>query len=336
MHFAPTEEQAQLQEVARDFLAANPTPAWDQLIEEQGWQAIAIPEDYGGFGFGLVELVLVAEEIGRALAPVPLLSHTLASRCILQAGSEAQRERWLPELAAGQRATAARGAVRAVRNGDRWRIVGEAHRAIDGVGAQLVVVQTEHGLFVVEEGRFEATAQPSLDPTRPLARLTLDCEVGEDQRLAGGDLSLALIGGWVLLAGEATGVAEACLDESVSYAKIRVQYGKPIGSFQAIQHKCADMLLLVESARSASWYAAWAVDAGADDAELAARTARAYAGDAAFRCAAENIQIHGGVGFTWEHSAHTYFKRARADQALLGGPATHRAQVADHLLGALS
>ena len=335
MHFAPTDEQNTLQEVARDFLAANPTPAWEQLIEEQGWQAIAIPEEYGGFGCGFVELALVAEEIGRALAPVPLLSHTLASHCIATAGDEAQKQRWLPELAAGTRATAARGTLRATRTSAGWHIVGEATRTIDGVGAQLVVVQTGQGLFVVEDGRFEALAQPSLDPTRPLAKLKFDTEVGEEARLGGANLSAALTGGWVLLAAEATGVAEACMDASVAYAKIRVQYGKAIGSFQAIQHKCADLLLLVESARSATWYAAWAVDAEAKDADLAARTARAYAGDAAFRCAADNIQVHGGVGFTWEHSAHRYFKRARADQALLGHPRSHRAAVAEHLLGAL-
>ena len=335
MHFAPTDEQAQLQEIARDFLAANPSATWEQVVEEQGWPAIAIPESLGGFGFGLVELVLIAEELGRALAPVPLLSHTLASRSVLCMGTASQQERWLPQLAAGLRATSASGSFRATRTGDRWRLVGRAPRVLDGADAQLVVVNTDQGSFVVEQADFAAEPQPALDPSRPLAALTVDCEVAEDQRLAQHGVATALGAGWVLLAGEATGVAEACLDESVSYAKIRVQYGQPIGSFQAIQHKCADMLLLVESARSAAWYAAWAHDAAADDAELAARTARAYAGDAAFRCAAENIQIHGGVGFTWEHTAHRYFKRARADQALLGAPASHRAQIAEHLLGAL-
>ena len=337
MRFAPTEEQDQLREVARAFLTETPAPVWERVIEEQGWQAIAIPEEYGGFGFGFVELALVAEEIGRVLAPVPLLATCgLAATAIEHGGTEEQKERWLSAIAGGSRATLAlHGQIRAVRSASGFRLVGEACRVIDGSDAELLVLPTDSGLFVVPNDQVSTTSQSTLDPTRPLATVSVDTEVAEDTRLPNGSLTPALERGWVLIAAEAVGAAEACLDETVSYAKVRKQFGKAIGTFQAIQHKCADMLLMVESARSASWYAAWAVDAGAEDRVLAARTARAYAGDALFRCAGETIQCHGGIGFTWEHMAHRYFKRARADQQLLGTPRSHLDAVADELLGAV-
>ncbi len=333
MRFAPTEEQEQLQEAARGWLSDAPNPSWEQLMEEQGWPAIAIAEDFGGFGFGFVELALVSEEIGRALAPVPLLSSAgLAAGAIHTGGTQAQKTEWLGAIAEGSRAALAyEGNVRAERTESGWHLTGTAQRVIDGSEANFLIVATDQGLFHVDV--WQATSTESIDPTRPLASCTFDCTVSEDARLPHGDLQQALMRGWVLQAAEAVGAAEACMDLAVEYAKVRTQFGKPIGSFQAIKHKCADLLLLVESARSATWYAAWALDAGAEDAALAARTAVAYAGDALFKCAGDSIQIHGGIGFTWEHRCHEYFRRARADQQLLGHPREHRAAIATRLLG---
>ncbi len=333
MRFAPTDEQDQLREVARAFLADDPSPDWNKVVEEQGWQAIAIPEAYGGFGFGFVELALVAEEIGRALAPVPLLANTLAITAICQ-GTEDQRSTWLPQIAEGSRAALARHAqIRAVPTTDGWRLVGEATRVIGGGHAEILVLPTDQGLFITRAADATLTPQPALDPTRDLAAVHIDAELPSDARLPASPIPFEH--GWVLLAAEAVGAAEACLDETVAYAKVRTQFGRPIGSFQAIQHTAADMLLLVESARSAAWYAAWAIDNNAADRVTAARTARAYVGDALFRCAADTIQCHGGIGFTWEHMAHRYFKRARCDRNLLGTPAQQREALATELLGAI-
>ena len=160
----------------------------------------------------------------------------------------------------------------------------------------------------------------------PQGRLTFDLRLPASARL--GPLELALEQGSAMVAAPAVGGAEATLDKAVAYAKVRQQFGKPIGSFQAIKHLCADMLVRVESARSATWYAAWALASNADDQPLATRTAKAYATDAFFACAADNIQVHGGIGFTWEHDAHLYFKRAHALRALLGHPREHRAVIA--------
>lgn len=337
MRFAPTDEQQQLREVARAFLTETPAPEWDRVVEEQGWQAIAIPEEYGGFGFGFVELALVAEEIGRFLAPVPILATCgLAATAIEHGGTDDQKERWLSAIAGGSRAALAlHSHIRAVRSNGGFRLVGEAARVIDGATAELLVLPTDEGLFVVERDQVRTTPLTTMDPTRPLATVSIDAEVPEDARLPAGSTQPALEHGWVLLAAEAVGAAEACLDETVAYAKVRTQFGKAIGTFQAIQHTCAEMLLKVESARSAAWYAAWAVDAGAPDRVLAARTARAYAGTAAFEVAGETIQCHGGIGFTWEHMAHRYFKRARCDRQLLGTPTDHLDAVATELLGAV-
>ena len=335
MRFAPTDEQEQLQEAARGWLSEAPNPSWNRLIAEQGWPAIAIDEDCGGFGFGFVELALVSEEIGRVLAPIPLLASAgLAAGAIQTGGSVTQKKSLLGAISQGTRAALAyEGPLTATRCDNGWHLNGTALRVIDGANAKFLIIATDQGLFHVTD--FQASPTASIDPTRELATCTLDCTVPEDARLPQGDLEKALMRGWVLQAAEAVGAAEACLDMAVAYAKVRTQFGKPIGSFQAIKHKCSDLFLLVESARSATWYAAWALDAEAEDAVLAARTAVSYANDALFKCAADSIQIHGGIGFTWEHRCHEYFRRARADQQLLGHPRAHRAAIAHHLLGAI-
>lgn len=349
MHFALSEEQQALQEAARAFLAELPGPlsmtestdaydaaAWQRVVDEQGWTAIVLPEDVGGWGFGLLEFAVVMEEVGRALTPLPLFATTaLAGLAIARCGAAEAHARWLPALLEGQTGTLAHGgAVTARPDGSRWRLSGRVPHVIDGHTAHVVVVQADAGLFVVPGEGLSATRQAALDPSRPLATLTFDdVVVDEADRLSADALPAVLHAARILLAAENVGIAENCLQTAVAYAKVREQFGRPIGSFQALQHKLADVCVAVESARAATWYAAFATDQDAPDARLAGLTAAALAGDAAFRAAGDSIQVHGGIGFSWEHPAHVAFKRARANRALLGEPRDHRAAVADALLG---
>jgi len=337
MRFAPSDEQDMLAEVSRDYLAAHPQPDWTTLVEEQAWHAIALPEAVGGMGFGLVELALVAEQVGRVLAPVPLLSNcALAATAIRDNATAAQAEAWLGRMAEGERfALVLRGQFRMEGSGDAARVVGEAPHVLDGASCDHFLVPVGGRLVVVPATAVHRDPLPTFDDSRPASSLRLDWALEDDRVLATADLTGAHRVGWVIQAAEAVGAAEFTLDQAVEYAKVRTQFGKAIGSFQAIKHKCADMLLQVESARSAAWYAAWALDAGAPDAHEAARTAATIAADALFHCAGQNIQIHGGIGFTWEHGAHRYLRRARADMQLLGHPRDHREALAKELLGAM-
>ena len=315
MHFGLTDEQLQLQEAVRGFLGSVPNardllegrgtaddPAiWAQVCEEQAWQAILVPEEQGGFGFGLMDLAVVVEELGRSLNPIPLLPTALATLA-LRHGTGAARDVALEAIAEGAQAA----------------LVLDPANVPGACSARLLVA----GDGSVVEAAVEPVA--TLDVTRPAGRVACSAVEAPADVLAGCE---------ALLAAECVGAAEATLELAVDYAKARQQFGKPIGSFQAIQHKCADMMVLVESARSAAMYACWALDSDAPDARAAAHTAKAMACDALMRCAGENIQIHGGIGFTWEHDAHLYFKRARSSMTLLGSPSSHRAAIADMLLG---
>ncbi len=348
MKFALSDEQISLRDAARAFLAELPGPhamteqdgaynadAWSRIVGEQGWTSILIPADHGGWGFGRMEMAVVLEEAGRKLTPSPLFSTVaLGVTAIDTLGSDAQKAEHLAAIAGGATATLAdQGSVTAQRDGDGWLLSGEAVRVIDGDTAEILVVWTNAGAFVVPGDAVQRARVPGLDTTRPLATLRFDgLRVSDEARLPGADLERVRLSAGLLLAAEQVGGAEDVLDVTVDYTKVRKQFGKPIGSFQAIQHACADMLVLVESARSAVWYAAWAMDVGAPDAELAVRTAKALASDAYFRCAGSAIQLHGGIGFTWEHVCHLHFKRARAGMALLGEPSVHRAAVAAAML----
>lgn len=337
MRFAPSEEQDMLAEVSREYLQANPTPDWQTLVEEQAWHAIALPEEVGGMGFGWVELAMVAEQVGRLLAPVPLLSScALAMVAIRDNATPEQATELLGRLAAGERgALVLSGHFSVIGEGEKSRLVGHSDHVLGGSAADLFMISTNGRLFAVDAAAVQRADVPAFDETRPACRLKVDALVGSMTELPSCDLHGATRAGWVLQAAEAVGAAEFTLDQAVEYAKVRTQFGKPIGSFQAIKHKCADMLLQVESARSAAWYAAWALDASSPDAHEAARTAATVAADALFHCASQNIQIHGGIGFTWEHGAHRYLRRARADMQLLGHPREHREALAAELLGGL-
>jgi alkylation response protein AidB-like acyl-CoA dehydrogenase len=368
--FEVTEEQDLLRATVRDLLSQHATServreamlehggvderTWTELAQ-LGLTGLTIPEAHGGAGAGFVELSVVFEELGRKLAPVPLLSSAvLGAEAIMAAGTDAQQADLLPGVAAGTtrlalahldvagRLTADPG-VRAVRDGDAWVLDGSAGYVLDGASAHLVVTAatTDDGLalFVVP-GDAEGLARRDvevLDLTRPMATLAYDgVRVDESARLSGGDpvsaLHRALVAGVVALACEQVGGAQQVLETATGYARDRVQFGRAIGSFQAVKHRLAELLVQVESAKSAAYHAARVLAAGdREELAVAAPLAKSYCSEVYEQAAADGIQLHGGIGFTWEHDAHLYFKRSKASKLLLGDPAHHRAMLADVL-----
>ena len=330
---------------------------WEQAGTQLGLQGLAIPESYGGAGFSFAEQAVVLEEFGAALYGGPYLaSAVLAATALLASPDEGARRGLLPDIASGQTvATLAftedggswdPAAIRlsAVKDGPgvdgAWRLDGHKSFVLDGAtaGLILVVASTDAGLslFAVEGdvAGLGRAALPALDQTRQLARLEFDGVTG---RLIGspGDgaaaLDRALDVAAVALAAEQLGGAQRALDMAVEYAKVRRQFDRPIGSFQAIKHRCADLLLEVESLRSAVGYAAAAVAEDSAEIPVLASLVKAYASETYFHVAAENIQIHGGIGFTWEHDAHLYFKRAKASELFLGDGAYHLERLANRI-----
>ena len=330
---------------------------WEQAGSQLGLQGLAIPEAYGGAGFSFAEQAVVLEEFGAALYGGPYLaSAVLAATALLASPDEGARRGLLPDIASGLTvATLAftedggswdPAAIRlsAVKDGPgvngAWRLDGHKSFVLDGAtaGLILVIATTDAGLslFAVEgdaDGLSRA-ALPALDQTRQLARLEF---ADVTARLIGspGDgaaaLDRALDVAAVALAAEQLGGAQRALDMAVEYAKVRRQFDRPIGSFQAIKHRCADLLLEVESLRSAVAYAAAAVGESPDEIPVLASLLKAYASETYFHVAAENIQIHGGIGFTWEHDAHLYFKRAKSSELFLGDGAYHRERLATRI-----
>jgi alkylation response protein AidB-like acyl-CoA dehydrogenase len=374
MEFSFSEDQKELRRVARRFLEVESSEdrvrsametergydprVWQQLSSELAWTSLTIPESYGGLGMSLLDLHPLLEEMGRALLCSPFFSTIcLGANALLVGGSQAQKERFLPPIAAGESTLTLAYAERNrhagphtieatyTRTPEGYRLQGKKDYVVDGHTADSIIVATRRSgsrgregvsLFVVPADcdGLRAVWTPTVDQTRRLASVTLEDvtvpadallgEEGEAWGLCERTLDLARIA----LAAEQVGGAESCLDMSVEYAKVREQFGRPIGSFQAIKHKCADMLTMVESARSAAFYASARAAEGTSDLAEAASSAKAFCSDVYFHCAAENIQIHGGIGFTWEHPAHLYFKRAKATETLLGDPSFHRERVA--------
>jgi alkylation response protein AidB-like acyl-CoA dehydrogenase len=369
VNFAFSEEQEELRRTVRSFLEQKSPESevrrlmettegydpsvWKQMGEQLGLQGLAIPEEFGGSGYSYVELGVVLEEMGRSLLCAPYFSTVvLAANVLLHCGDEAAQKELLPGIASGEtiatlafteesgRWDADGIQMQASGSGDSWTLDGTKMFVIDGHTAELVLVaaRTNAGvsLFAVQADAQGVTRTPlsTMDQTRKQARVEFS---GTPARLIGTDgagwdtmsrvLDLAAVG----LAAEQVGGAQKCLEMSVEYAKVRVQFGRPIGSFQAIKHKCADMLLEVESAKSAAYYAMWAASELNDELPVVASLAKAYCSDAYFHAAAENIQIHGGIGFTWEHPAHLYFKRAKSSELLLGDPTYHRELLAQRI-----
>ncbi len=365
MNFAFSEEQEELRRSVRRFLEdKSPStevrrlmettegfdPAvWSQMAEQLGLQGLAVPEEYGGSGFTYVELVVVLEEMGRALLCAPYFATVaLAANALLTSGDDSAKKELLAGIASGE--TMATLAI--TEDNGRWDLDGiqleakngalNGHKmfVIDGHTANLIIVaaRSDKGvsLYAVEGDAAGLTRTPlqTMDQTRKQARLefanTPARLIGEEGGAEAG-LTKTLDLAAVALAAEQVGGAQMCLDMAVEYAKVRVQFGRPIGSFQAIKHKCADMLLEVESAKSAAYYAGWAAAEDNDELPVVASLAKAYCSDAYFHAAAENIQIHGGIGFTWEHDAHLYFKRAKSSELLLGDPTYHRELLAQRI-----
>jgi alkylation response protein AidB-like acyl-CoA dehydrogenase len=321
--------------------AADPA-VWRQMAEQLGLAGLVIPERYGGGGFGFRDFALVAEQAGAALLVSPLLTTVTASAALLLGGDDV-REAWLPSLASGQKIATlaltdesgnwAADAVTAHSAAD-GTVTGAKMYVLDGQFADVFLVSARDdsgvSLYLVDAKAPGVLVTPldTLDMTRAQARVEFSSAPAAF--VAGGDaLNRVLAIAGTLLAAEQVGGAQRCLDMAVEYAKVRVQFGRPIGSFQAIKHKCANMLLDVESARSAAYHAAAVLDDPSESPYIPATLAQAHCSAAYTRVAGENIQIHGGIGFTWEHPAHLYFKRAKSSELLYGDVPWQRARLAD-------
>jgi alkylation response protein AidB-like acyl-CoA dehydrogenase len=364
-----TEEHDELRQTVRRFLdAKSPETAvralmtsergydpsvWTQMAEQMALPGLIIPEAHGGVGMGAVELAIVCEEMGRVLLCAPFLSSAvLAPAVLLEAGSAAAQAAILPAVAAGRMlATVAVSepdaawklpalTMAARRDGARWRLDGVKTFVLDGhvAAVVLVVARTEAGLSLFRvDGTapgLERTVLPTLDLSRKLARCSFDGVPAEEIGVAPdctSALERALARTVAALAAEQAGGAQRCLELSTDYAKTRLQFGRPIGSFQAIKHLCADMLVRVEFAKSAAYHAAFVAQGDDQELRAAAALAKSYCSEAFFRAAADTIQVHGGMGFTWEHAAHLYFKRAKSSAVLFGDPVRHREHLAQHL-----
>ncbi len=336
MDFGLTDDQRDIQRTARDLLAERATAArvrehaearttdtvlWRELCE-LGWPGIAISEANGGQGLGTIELSILCEELGRVIAPVPFLGSAMAACVIEQAGTPEQCERWLPGLASGE-------------------TIGALASAVDGT-AELVVGGAEAGVIVLVEGdgsgrlltpeQADVTPLQAIDPTRSAARVSASDDAGEALEQGCPGLGRAL----VAVSSELVGVCGRALEMTVAYVKDRKQFGVPVGAYQAVSHRCAQMLLDTEKARSLVGSAAWSADANPDGLAEAASMAKAAASDAGREVTASAIQAHGGIGFTWEADVHWLFKRAQLDAAMLGGASRHRARVAELLADRVS
>jgi alkylation response protein AidB-like acyl-CoA dehydrogenase len=363
MDFSFSSDQTLLKNSARAFLDEHCKPAavrltWDdprgesetmwKEMAQLGWLGLALPEAYGGSGLGMVETAILLDELGRAAYPGPFWPTALAAAAIADGGTEGQKKRWLPAIATGDaRATVAfldadldwnpeATATRADKTPGGWALTGlKRYLAWSHVADLLLVpARTAEGLtlFLVSASApgLSSTPVDTLDPGSRWADVKLDrVPVAADDVLGASGAAGPLLGrllqrGAVGASAEMLGASRRCLRLAVEYAKVREQFGQPIGSFQAIRHKCAEMLLEVENSHSAVYYAAWALDAGAEDAPLAASIAKSYLADASRKVCGEAIQVHGGIGFTWEYDLHLYFKRAKALEAQYGDAEYHR------------
>jgi alkylation response protein AidB-like acyl-CoA dehydrogenase len=372
MDFGFSDEQEMLRQSARGLLEKEcPSSLVRRLMDDDrgydlelwkkiaglGWTGLVIPEAYGGAGLSYVDLVLVLEEMGRALLPSPFIWTTMVAEALIRAGSEAQKQALLPQIAAGDLiATAALIEPAGLWGADGITVQASARASeftIDGVklfvndghiaGCFLVAARIGGGsgaegitLFAIEATRPGISVAPlkTMDQTRKLSEVKF-----AGVKATAADVIGEAGGGWktlceltdrgkVMIGAEMMGGAQKVLDMAVDYARMRVQFGRPIGSFQAVQHKCANMMIDVEEAKSAVYYAAWAVSNEVAEASLASALAKAAASDAYRRVTAEGIQVHGGIGFTWDHDLHLYFKRAKSSEFTFGDATYNRELVA--------
>jgi alkylation response protein AidB-like acyl-CoA dehydrogenase len=371
MDFDLSKPQKLLQESARAFFARECSPervrslmasetGYDEQLwrglADQGWTGLIIPEEYGGLGLGLVELAAVAEEMGRACLPSPFVSTVWAAALIARAGNEGQRNQYLDGISQGElKATVAlleesadwdpdSVELRAELDGKNLRLNGRKEFVTDAEVADLIVcvARGANGLLLVPVERgapgLEIIPLPTMDATRKLYAVQFNdvvvpaanaLDYAPSVRAA---LDEAADIATVVLCAEMLGGMQWVLETSVEYAKTRQQFGKPIGVYQAVQHQCADMLLLAESARSATYYAAWVVQERLPQASLAVSVAKAYSSDAAREVGNRGVQVHGGIGFTWEHNIHLYYKRAKSSEVLFGDGNFHRERIASQVI----
>jgi alkylation response protein AidB-like acyl-CoA dehydrogenase len=328
MNFDFTDDQQAIKRTAKDLLADRfklarvrelaEAESYDdanwQEFSELGWPGIFIAEEHGGQGLGTVELVILAEELGYALAPVPFLSNAAAGLALQQAGTDDQQAQWLPGIASGE----ARGAAGRIRDG-------EAHLVPDADSAAVIVLLEGDSGTVHAAADCDIEPLETIDSTRRFARVT---PKGAGEPLAG-DPAPAADRIAVTIAAEITGVAQHAMEMAVDYARDRKQFDRPIGAYQGVSHRCADMLRAVESTRSLVYWAAWSAEAEPETLPLAAAMAKAQASDAGWDVTASALQVHGGIGFTWEHDLHFFLKRAKADAPLFGAAKEHRDRVAE-------
>jgi alkylation response protein AidB-like acyl-CoA dehydrogenase len=367
MYFDLNDEQQAIKSTAREFLAARykserirelaeSEHGFDQSDWEEmaglGWPGLALPEEWGGQGLGIVELAVLFEELGYALAPTPLFSNTIVGMALAFCGSDDQRDRFLRPLAAGEKrgtpalwdagttATPGSFTMEARADGDGVVLDGEKVLVMHAASADFFMVATADGhRHLVESGADGVTisAEPSIDLTRRLYSVRFDgvkVAAGDTLPAEEADFNPVFFRLCVALAAESTGIAQRTMEMAVEYAKDRKQFGRPIGSYQAVSHRCAQMLLETENARSAVYGAAWAADAEPESLRLAALMAKACASDAGWRVPDASIQVHGGIGFTWEHDLHFFLKRGKANAAMFGDSKWHRERVADAVLAA--
>jgi alkylation response protein AidB-like acyl-CoA dehydrogenase len=373
MNFGLNDTQQTIKNTAREFLAKEcPIAEVRRLMEtdsafdvrlwariaEQGWTGMLVPEQYDGFGLSLVELAAVMEEMGRALLPGPFVSTVLLAGSVLeQAGTEAQKQRYLRAICRGEaRSTLAlvekRGSwdpddvlMKAAKQGDGYRLDGEKLFVGDAGVADFMLVAArldgELAILIVpgDAPGLTKDLMPAVDLTRKLYRVRFSgVAVPADHLVARGQearraLDVALDVACVGLAAESVGGMQQLVDLTVAYAKTRSQFGKPIGTFQAVQHQCVDMLVLLEGTRSAAYYAAWTLSQGEPDASVAAAVAKSYAGEAFRDVGNRSIQVQGGMGFTWENDAHLYYRRAKGSEIAFGDGNYHRDRIGRILLG---
>jgi alkylation response protein AidB-like acyl-CoA dehydrogenase len=324
MNFDFTDDQQAIKRTAHDLLAdrfklervrelaeagSYDDDAWSELCE-LGWPGIFVAEQHGGQGLGVVELAILMEELGYALAPLPFLSNAAAGLALQHAGSEEQRSRWLAGIATGE----VRGTV----------AYGDGALVPDADTADVIVVLNGEGGTLLERSQAEVDVLDTIDPTRRFGRVRADRgeALAGDARAARDRIAAAL-------AAELVGVAQRALEMAVDYARERKQFDRPIGAYQAVSHRCAQMLLETEGARSAAYYAGWTADSEPATLPLAAAMAKAYASDAGWRVTASALQVFGGIGFTWEHDLHFFLKRAKVDGHLYGSAREHRERVAE-------
>lgn len=348
MEFIFTDEQVMIGETAKAFFSENATSdrtrsamagdgidraLWDSFCKELGLSGIGLPEAAGGAGLGMVEFAIIAEAAGAQVAAMPLLGLATVAQAIAAGGTASQKQAHLTALVNGD-IIAAYGQSDDLQAAN-GAITGSAKFVAHGAIAGLFLITDGKGAWLVRRDAAGLTVAPhtTMDQTRPYATLTLVNVAAEPLEDPVAALQAARAGACICLSAEALGGAQAALDRTVAYAKERVQFGRPIGSFQAYKHRLADMVVEIEQARSAVYWAACTVDEASDEALLALHAAKSFAADTYFKCAGDMIQLHGGIGFTWEHDAHLYFKRARAIQTLFGSGAEHRENVAKMILG---